>query len=125
MLGALSMREEVPGNFKMSFGFGATWHVRALQLHVIFLEAPSILVPVGGGLARPSYAFELKSLQKGESRYKAVDAPKYCGSGLCDGCVSCWLKSNFGKLLDCPLFLLHRLVKCTWNFWEDIGKRTW
>lgn len=97
MFGAISIRGEVLRTFKMSFSFGATCHVRALQLHLILLEAGGSQRPgaCGRELACPNYAFELKSLQKGESRYKAVDALKCCGSGLGDVCMSSWLKSNF------------------------------
>lgn len=81
----------------------AAWHVRTLQLHLIFpkleaggrLEAPSVLAPVGGRLACPNYAFELKSLQKEESHYKAVDVLKCYASGVCEVCMSSRLKTNF------------------------------
>lgn len=55
MFGAISIRGEVLWTFKMSFSFGATWHVRALQLHLIFLEAGGSQHPgaCGRGIGSP------------------------------------------------------------------------
>lgn len=48
----------------------------------------------------PNYAFELKSLQKEESCYKALHVSKRSVSGVYDACLSSWLKTSSQELWD-------------------------